>query len=339
MKILVLAPFDTDELERLRALGVVGYESWIESRHIASPAEIAERSVAEGFDVVVVEASSVTREAIESAPGLRIIASARGKPVQIDVTAATEHGRIVLQTPGRNAISVADLCLGMILDRVRHISRAARAVSAGEWNYKVKDQSQFPYLRFRGYELSGRVLGLIGLGAVGREVARRAQAFGMRVVAYDPYLPPAAFAACGVDAVELDELLAGSDIVSIHVELNDSTIGLLDARRLGLMRPGAILVNSARAQVTDLDALTELTLSGHLGGVALDVFHPEPIPDGHPLLTCERALLLPHIGGATDDVVRHHSEMIREDLERIAAGERPLRCANPEVLDAAAPPG
>lgn len=338
MKTLVLAPFDPAELERLRRLGEVTYESWIEHRRLTSPDDLAERINREGYDVVVVEAEFVTRDVIEACPGLRVIATARGKPVQIDVAAATEHGRIVLQTPGRNAESVADLCMGMIIDRARHIVRAARAVQAGEWVYGLDDDAMVPYVRFRGFELAGRTLGLIGFGAVGQAVARRARAFGMRLVAYDPYQRAEVFAAHECQAVDLDDLLRQSDVVSLHVELTPETQGMLDARRLRLMKRGAIFVNTARARVTDQQALTELVLEGHLGGVALDVFHPEPIPRDHPLLSCERALVLPHIGGATDDVVRHHSRMIREDLERIAAGERPLRCANPEVLDAVAPP-
>ena len=335
MKILVLAPFDDAELERLRALGEVTYESWIELRHLTSPDELAERCAAEGFDTVVVEAEFVTRDVMEAAPGLRVVASARGKPVQIDTAAATELGRIVLQTPGRNADAVADLCLGMILDRVRHISRAAAEVRNGKWVYGLDDNSMVPYLRFRGFDLVGRRLGLIGFGAVGQKVAERARGFGMEIVAHDPFLPAEEFARHRAQSLELDDLLASSDVVSLHVELNPGTINLLDGDRLRRMKPGAIFVNTARAKVTDQEVLTELTLSGHLGGLALDVFAPEPIPTNHPLLSCERALILPHIGGATEDVVRNHSRMIREDLELIARGERPLRCANPEVLETA----
>jgi D-3-phosphoglycerate dehydrogenase / 2-oxoglutarate reductase len=337
VKILVLAPFDAAELERLRSLGEVTYESWMEHRHLHSPDELAARLNADGYDVVVVEAEFVTRDVMETAQQLRVIATARGKPVQIDLTAATELGRVVLQTPGRNADSVADLTMGMIIDRVRHIVQAANAVVEGQWVFGLEDDDLVPYVRFRGHDLAGRLLGLIGFGAVAREVSRRALAFKMRVLAYDPYLGDADFVEAGVERAELDDLMRTCDIVSLHVELNPSTEGLLSADKLKLMKRGAIFVNTARAKVTDQDALTELTLSGHLGGVALDVFHPEPAPADHPLLRCERALILPHIGGATDDVVRNHSVMIREDLERLSRGERPLRCANPEVLEAILP--
>src|SRR5581483_5588554 len=131
----------------------------------------------------------------------------------------------------------------------------------------------------------------------------------------------------------LDSLLDGADVLSVHVERTPETVGMLGLEQLSLLPRGAVVVNTARPQVVDQEALLALLRSGHLGGVALDVFAPEPIPPSHALLAEPGALILPHIGGATEDAVRHHSRMIREDMERIARGERPLRCANPAVLD------
>jgi D-3-phosphoglycerate dehydrogenase / 2-oxoglutarate reductase len=335
VKVLVLAPFDPAELERLRAAHGVVYESWIEHRRMLSPDDLGARLAAGGFEAVVVEAEFVTRDVLEAAPGLRVVASARGKPVNVDLAAATEHGVVVLQTPGRNAESVADLCLAMILDRVRHVSEAAAAVRRGEWTFGLDDDAMVPYLRFRGTELGGRVLALLGFGAVARAVARRALAFGMAVRAFDPYCADAAFAEHGVArAATLEALLESADVLSVHVEQTPETIGMLGAEQLARLPRGALVVNTARPRVVDQDALLSLLRSGHLGGVALDVFQPEPVPPSHPLLAEPGALLLPHIGGATDDVVRHHSTMIVEDMARLARGERPLRCANPDVLDA-----
>lgn len=334
MKVLVLAPFDADELERLRAGHAVAYESWIEQRRMLSPDELADRLVAGGFDAVVVEAEFVTRDVIAAAPALRVIASARGKPVNVDVDAATEHGRVVLQTPARNAESVADLVLAMILDRARHLSDAAAAVRRGQWTFGLDEEGLVPYIRFRGIELGGRTLGLLGFGAVGRAVARRALAFGMRVLAFDPYCDAAAFAQAGVEAVaSVEALLQRSEVLSVHVEQTPETMGMLSAERLRLLPRGAIVVNTARARVADQDALLAMLRDGHLAGVALDVFSPEPVPPTHPILQEPDALVLPHIGGATVDAVRHHSRMIREDIDRLVRGERPLHCANPAVLD------
>jgi phosphoglycerate dehydrogenase-like enzyme len=338
VKVLVLAPFDPTELSRLGALHAVVYESWIEQRRMLSPDDLAARLDGDGFEAVVVEAEFVTRDVLEAVPGLRVVASARGKPVNVDVAAATERGVVVLQTPGRNAESVADLCLAMILDRVRHVGEAAAAVRRGEWSFGLDDDALVPYVRFRGVELGGRVLALLGFGAVARAVARRALGFGMVVRAYDPYADAASFASCGVARVEsLGELLDGAAVLSVHVEQTPETLGMLGLAELSLLPRGAVVVNTARARVVDQDALVSLLQSGHLGGVALDVFSPEPVPPSHPLLALPGALLLPHIGGATEDAVRHHSRMIREDMERLARGERPVRCANPAVLDAMSP--
>jgi phosphoglycerate dehydrogenase-like enzyme len=334
VKVLILAPFDAAELERLRAVVEVVHESWVDERRMHSPDELAERIAAGGFDAVVVEAEFVTRDVLEAAPGLRLVASARGKPVNVDLAAATELGRVVLGTPGRNAESVADLCMGMLLDRVRHISAAARLVREGRWAVGLEDDSLVPYIRFRGVELGSLRLGLLGFGAVARAVARRALAFGMAVQAYDPYVEPAAVEEHRVTPRTLDALLATSDVLSVHVERTPQTVGMLDAGRLRALPRGAILLNTARAQVVDQDAIVELVREGHLAAAALDVVAPEPLPAGHPLLGDDRILVLPHIGGATHDVVRRHSAMVREDIERLLRGERPLRCANPEVLDA-----
>jgi phosphoglycerate dehydrogenase-like enzyme len=334
VKVLILAPFDVAELERLRAVAEVVHESWVDERRMHSPDELAERVVAGGFDAVVVEAEFVTRDVLEAAPALRVVASARGKPVNVDLAAATELGRVVLGTPGRNADSVADLCMGMLLDRVRHISAAARLVRDGGWVIGLDDDSLVPYIRFRGVELAGRRLGLLGFGAVARALARRARAFGMEVQAHDPFVDAAVVHEYGVAPVELDALLATSEVLSVHVERTPKTVGMLSAERLRALPRGAILINTARAQVVDQDAIVTLVAEGHLAAAALDVVAPEPLPVGHPLLGDDRILVLPHIGGATHDVVRRHSQMIREDLELLIRGERPLRCANPEVLDA-----
>jgi autoinducer 2 (AI-2) kinase len=338
VKVLILAPFDPAELERLRRVAEVVHESWVDERRMHSPEELAERVVAGGFDAVVVEAEFVTRDVLEAAPGLRVVASARGKPVNVDLAAATELGRVVLGTPGRNAESVADLCMGMLLDRVRHLSAAARLVREGGWVVGLEDDSLVPYIRFRGVELASLRLGLLGFGAVARAVARRALAFGMTVQGYDPFVEPEVLDEHRVVPRTLDQLLATSEVLSVHVERTPQTVGMLGADRLRALPRGAILLNTARAQVVDQEAIVELVREGHLAAVALDVVAPEPLPAGHPLLGDDRILVLPHIGGATHDVVRRHSAMIREDIERLLRGERPLRCANPDVLDAVLPP-
>jgi phosphoglycerate dehydrogenase-like enzyme len=188
---------------------------------------------------------------------------------------------------------------------------------------------ELPYLHFRGPELEGRTIGLVGYGAVGREVARRAAGgFGMRVLVFDPYVaepgPPA-------EAASLERLLEVSDVVSLHCPLTPDTTGLIGERRLALMGPHAVLVNTAKAPVVEEAALVTALAERRIAGAALDVFWTEPLPRDHPLLGLDNVTLTPHLAGAADDVVTHHSEMIVADVERVLAGQRPLHLANPDA--------
>ena len=178
--------------------------------------------------------------------------------------------------------------------------------------------------------MGGLTIGLVGLGAVGREVAARAVAFKARVLAYDPYLtalPP------GVESVGLDDLLRTADVVSLHAPVTAETQGLLSRQRLASMKPGALLVNTARAALTDEDALYDALRSGHLGGAALDVLAVEPLQPGNRFLALPNVIATPHLGGATVDVVRHHSDQIVDSIERHLRGERPRWIANAAVYE------
>ena len=280
---------------------------------------------AAGAELVVVELEELDGEAIAALPDLRLVATARGAPSNVDVSTATARGLPVLHTPGRNAASVADFTIGLILVQCRSIARGQDHLRRRGW--MVGDQ--LPYLHFRGPELAGRTLGLVGYGAVGRQVARRAASgFGMQVLAYDPFVsdpaPPAR-------AATLDELLSASDVVSLHCPLTPDTVGLLGGRELALMQPHAVLVNTARAPVVDEAALVEALATGRIGGAALDVFWSEPVAPDHPLFGFDSVTLTPHLAGAADDVVTHHTRMIVDDVARWLAGERPVHLANPEV--------
>jgi phosphoglycerate dehydrogenase-like enzyme len=322
----VLAPFDPDCLERLVALGPVAYESWTRTERLWDPEGMAERLAADGFAALFVEGDFVFEEAL-AATALRFVGVCRGNPRNVDLEAATHAGVVVAYTPGRNAIAVAEFTVGLILAGTRGIVRAHNRVNAGAWTDPIS-----AYFGAQTRELSGRILGLLGLGTIAREVARRLAAFDMCVLAYDPYLPPDA-APLGVTLVSLDTLAAQSDVLSIHCPASEETEGLVGVDFLARMKPEAYLVNTAAPAVIDTEALAEALRSGRLAGAALDVHKVEPLPPNHPLLGLENALLTPHIGGATVDVVRHHSEQILADYVRFLAGERPVRLANPEVWD------
>ncbi len=323
---LVTAELSAAGRERLEQLGYdVACAGWGTTRRTLNGDGLV--AAGEGATLLVVEVERVDAGVLEALPEVRIVASARGVPSNVDLAAATAGGVPVLHTPARNAASVADFTIGLVLAQCRSLARGQDHLRRRGWLV----DGELPYLHFRGPELAGRTMGLVGYGAVGREVARRAAGgFGMRVLVNDPYVaepePPA-------EAVALERLLADSDVVSLHCPLTPETTGMIAERQLALLRPEAVLVNTARAAVVDEAALVAALAEGRMAGAALDVFWTEPLPPDHPLLGMDNVTLTPHLAGAADDVVTRHSAMIADDVARLLAGRRPVHLANPEVWD------
>jgi D-3-phosphoglycerate dehydrogenase len=318
---LVTAPFRGAGLETLESIADVILEPWIDQTplRIHGPDALAEHVQKAGADILICEADFCMGAVLELP--LRAICSTRGDPTNVDVAGATERGIPVLHAPARNADGVAEMTLALLFAAARHVIPADRDLRAGD---VVKD-GRLAYQRFRSWQLAGRVAGLVGLGAVGRATRWRLEGIGMRVIAHDPYSEEARHT--------LAELLAEADVVSMHAAPTPETLGMMGSAQFAAMKPGAIYVNSARAALHDLDALTESLASGHLAAAGLDHFDGERLPDGHPLGTLENVVLTPHIGGATYDTEVNHSRMIAEDLVALLAGDRPRFIANPEVLD------
>jgi D-3-phosphoglycerate dehydrogenase len=324
-KALITAEFDPAGVARLEEMGYVVEETgWGHTRHALSCEEL--RALVPGISLLVVEVEHVSAEVIAAALELDVIATCRAGPVNIDVAAATERGIPVLTTPARNASSVADFAVGMLLALCRNIHRAERHLRQNGW--MVDDE--LPYFHFRGPEISGKTLGLIGCGAIGRALARRVQGFDMQALVYDPYIDQASIGALG-QLVSLETALTGADFVSLHVPVTPETKGLLNAKRLAMMKPTAYLINTARAAVIDEDALFSALANGRLAGAALDVYWDEP-EIASRWFTLDNVLLTPHLGGAADDVKVHHSLMVLEDLQTLQEGGVPTRLANPEAL-------
>jgi D-3-phosphoglycerate dehydrogenase len=305
-----------DELERLGYTVETG--GWGVTRQAMQPEGLAR--AARDAVLLIVEVETVDAAVLERLPALAVLGTARGSPTNVDLEACTARGVPVLHTPGRNADSVADFTMGLILSLARGISAGERHLRADGWMV----DGELPYLHFRGPELAGRTLGLIGRGAVGSRVEQRARdGFAMRVVFHDPYVE---------GSMPLDELLACADVVSLHCSRSPETERLIDAKALARMRPTAYLVNTAGGACIDEAALVEALEARTLAGAALDVYAREPLPPDSPLLTCDRLVLTPHLAGAADDVIRHHTELLCADLARLRAGEPPLHCANPKAL-------
>jgi len=233
---------------------------------------------------------------------------------------------VVVHTPGRNADSVADFAIGVMLMLARDIARGQSHLRANGWMV----DGELPYFHFRGPELGGKTLGLIGCGAVGRKVAQRAQGFEMEILGYDPFIQQSQLGNL-IQLVSLDELMAQSDFVSLHAHLTADNRGMLGTRELSLMKPSAYLINTARAGLIGEDALYEILQNKRIAGAALDVFWREPLNPPNRWFDLDNVLLTPHLAGASLDVITHHSRMVVEDLERWRRGERPHFLANPTV--------
>lgn len=318
--ILATAPLRGPGLERLRSLGEVILDPWIDQRplRLYGAEELAARVRQVGASVLICEADECRGPVLDL--DLDAIGSTRGDPTNVDVAGATAHGIPVLRAPGRNADGVAELTVGLLLAATRGIVAADRDVRAGQ----VFRDGDIPYQRFRGWQIAGRTVGLIGLGAVGRATAWRLAGLGMRVISADPFAEDATHT--------IDDLVAEADVVSMHAAVTPATVGMMSADRFGAMRPGAVYVNSARAALHDLDALTAALGSGRLAAAALDHFDGEQLPVDHPLAGMDNVVLTPHIGGATFDTEVNHTALIADGLATLLQGDVPTNLVNPEAL-------
>jgi D-3-phosphoglycerate dehydrogenase len=228
---------------------------------------------------------------LKRARKLRVIGRAGIGVDNIDLEAATRQGIAVMNTPGANAVAVAEHTLGLMLAMARHLCRADALLHGGRWEKKS----------LPGTELRGKTLGIVGLGRIGVEVARRARAFGMRLLAYDPFVSPDTARKVEAELCPLDRLLAASDYITLHLALTPQSAGLIGTEALGRVKKGARLVNCARGELVDDRALAAALHSGQLAGAALDVFPQEPLPTDSPLLDAPNLVLTPHIGGSTHE--------------------------------------
>ncbi len=253
------------------------------------PREELERALAGAHALIVRSETRVTADLLTRGPNLRVIARAGTGVDNIDVHAATRRGIAVMNAPGANTVSAAEHAMGLLLAQARHIPWAAEAMRRGEWDRK----------RFEGTELRGKTIGIVGLGRIGGHVAQLARAFGMHVVGHDPYLSPERAAELQVKLLPLDQLLGQADVVTLHVAHTEQTHHLINSERLKLMKPTAVLVNTARGELVDEAALAEAVREKRIGGAAIDVFAVEPLPADAPLRKLERVILTPHLAAST----------------------------------------
>jgi D-3-phosphoglycerate dehydrogenase len=318
--ILSTAPLRGPGLEVLRGLGEVVLDPWIDHQplRLYNADQLAARAIEVGASVIICEADSC-KGAVLDLP-LEAIGSTRGDPTNVDVAGATAKGIPVLRAPGRNADAVAELAVGLLLAATRGLLAADHDVRTGQ----VYRDGSIPYQRFRAWQLNGQTAGIVGLGAVGRATKWRLEGLGMRVITTDPFAPDATHS--------LEDLLAESHVVSMHAAVTPETTGLMSEAQFALMPEGSVYVNSARAGLHDIDALTKALQSGHLAAAGLDHFEGESLATDHPLVSLPNVVLTPHIGGATYDTEANHTTLIADGLAALLRGEVPTNLANPEVL-------
>jgi len=311
VKALVTAEITADGVRRLERLGyIVERAGWGLTRRQLDRQELID--VARGAALLVTEVEVVDAEVLAALPELRLVGTARGGPVNVDLAACAARDVPVLFTPARNADSVADFVLGAILSLVRGIAASERHLRDTGWH--VGDD--LPYLHFRGPELAGRVLGIVGAGAIGSRVGQRARdGFGMQVLVCDPTVK---------GSLGIGELAERSDVLTLHCPRVPETRGLVDATLLARMPMTSYVVNTAGGGIVDEEALCDALDAGRLAGAALDVFATEPLARDSRLLRTRGLLLTPHLAGAAEDVVGHHTAMLVGDVERWHRGE-PLR--------------
>lgn len=273
-------------------------------------------------DAVIAGTDRFSESVIDAAPRVKIIARTGVGYDRVDVAAASGRGIAVTATPGVNGVAVAELTVALMLSCARHIPQSVASVRRQEWTQQS------------GRELSGTTLGVVGFGSVGKLVAKIAQGLGMTVMVADPLVPTDVITGAGAIAAGLDELLAASDFVSLHIFLDDSTRNLINKETLATMKPGSVLINTARGEIVDEDALLDAIASGHLTAAGLDVVHDEPLPRGSRLREFENIVITPHVAGATVEARERSSMMAAEQVIDHLSGRVALHVVNPEFQEA-----
>ncbi len=297
-RVLVADDLSSEGVEVLRRAGLE-----VDVRVGMKPEEL-EAAIGDYDAIAVRSATKVTARVLEKASRLRVVGRAGVGIDNVDLDAATRRGVVVMNSPGGSSVTVAELAVGMMLALSRHISQATVSIKAGKWEKK----------RFQGHELSGKTLGVVGIGNIGSVVVDRARSMKMSVVAYDPFISAEAAEQLGVELVTLDELWARADVVSLHVPLTEQTRNVVNAATLARMKKGVLLVNCARGGLVDEKALADALASGHVGGAALDVFEKEPVSPDNPLLAQDRFICTPHLGASTEEAQAAVAVGIAEQL-------------------------
>lgn len=322
MKALVTAQLTEKGIQLLSQHLSLSFGGWGYEGIKLTPEQLVER--AQGYEILIIGYEDINEYVLQNLPNLKYIACTRGGIENIDVEMVKRYGVVLSNTPGRNASAVADLTLGLMISVSRFIPQTYRLIMDRRWDEVPWDiAGNTPFKRFAGWELEGKTLGLIGYGAIGKKVAKRALGFDMNIVVYDPYLSQQHVEGVA-KLVDLDSLLAQSDFVSLHCKLSQQTHGLINKQALSKMKESSYLINTARGGLVVEEDLFVSLKEKKIAGAALDALIEEPMQQNHPFLELTNLIVTPHIGGASHDILNHQTAMILEDVLYFLDGKRPI---------------
>jgi len=307
---------DHPELARLGQRGEVA----VYSTKAASAAELIDRLRGAAVVINVRAYSTFDEQLLSAVPELRLVSILGTGTDNFDLPACSRHGVVVVNTPGASTSSVAELTIALLLAAARHVALTDRKVREGVWYHE------------HGFELFGKTLGVVGLGLIGQEVARIGKAFGMRALAWSFHDDATRATALGVEMVALDDLLRRADVVTVHVRNSAEARGLIGRREIGLMKPSALLINTARAAIVDQDALLEALREKRIAGAGLDVFLQEPLPADNPWVALDNVVLTPHVGWVTHEASERLTSAPVDNVFNYLDG-RPTNVVNPAALE------
>jgi len=348
MKLLVTTFIKGGDLEKLKKyFDEIRIRGLPQISRVLEPEELIQEI--HDIDVFIVEFEEITEEVLVRSKNLKLIASVRAGPqANINIEAATKRGIPVLHSPGRSSDVVADFTIGLLLAATRYIAKGHFLIKTRKITesnprrpgfarrdivWVTNNPENFPYLKLKGIGLTGKTLGILGLGAIGKEIVRRAVAFKMNVIAHDPYILREEAERIGVRLVDKDTLFREADFVTIHVKVEPKTVVLVGRRELELMKPTAFFINTARAAIVDQKALYRVLKDRKIAGAGLDVFENEPLKPDDPFLDLDNVVLTPHIAGACYDNYEKASSIVTHGIEDYLKGAKPQHVVNPDALD------
>ena len=331
MKAFITASLTNSILEKLEEIVEVTYESWRDTGIIYFDAnELLEKL--DGYDIFITAADDLKKEEFFEQTNLKLIIACRGDPFNINLEAANKKKLPILYTPLRNIDAVTELTIGYIINLARNITKLDRFLHSSDFSIIEFEDWIKVYNQYIGIELLNKKIGIIGLGEIGRRVAKILKSFGCKILVYDPFLKKDLVEKFG-ESVELDYLMKESDFITIHARASDDNDNLIDERRIKMMKETAYILNLAKGSLINYEALYSALKDNIIAGAALDVFPLEPIDEDNRFLQLGNVIVSPHFGGNTRDVIERQSEMILKDLKAWLNNEVPTNILNPEVLE------